>query len=110
MLKKMAQGRAGGGYRVTGDRQLNKVVGGNPRTGKAFVPVVDEQGRVGHMYAEGDPSSIVWLQQKKGGLKSPPVRGSDQARFRQDVRQPGQSLVELLDQLRVGGSRPKYLS
>lgn len=103
-LKKMAQGRSGGGYRVTGERRLNKAGGSNPRTGKAFETIEDEAGRVGHRYDGGE---VVWISPRKG-LKAPAVRGSAQSQFQQDVSKvPPRNLVELLDQLKVNGRRTR---
>lgn len=125
-LKKMAQGRSGGGYRRTGRSELNKATtreGGAARAGKRWYEVVGEDGRVGHMYNADDPGSIQWLKPKKGvevkggaaaevprgnAREASAVRGSAQSQFKQDVsRVPPRNLVELLDQLRVNGRRTR---
>lgn len=123
-LKKMAQGRSGGGYRRTGRSELNKATtreGGIARAGKRWYEVVGEDGRVGHMYNPDDPGSIQWLKPKKGvevkggaaaevdrSMKPAAVRGSAQSQFRQDVSKvPPRNLVELLDQLKVNGRRTR---
>lgn len=123
-LKKMAQGRSGGGYRETGRSGLNKATtreGGVARAGKRWFEVVGEDGRVGHMYNPDDPGSIQWLPPKKGieakggaaadvGASAKPaaVRGSSQSQFQQDVSKvPPRNLVELLDQLKVNGRRTR---
>lgn len=47
-----------GPVQVVGKRRLNKVVGGNPRTGQAFETVRSPDGLLGHRYGDG---RIVWM-------------------------------------------------